>query len=67
LSGFLGYSGFFLNKWFIRPGDGNFENATETRREFFPFIESYHNGHRKHSALKYEIPAKFEAVSFAQK
>lgn len=41
--------------------DGYFINADDARTEIFAYIDSYYNNHRKHSALRYQTPAQFEA------
>lgn len=40
---------------------GCFLNEADARTEIFDYIDSYYNHHRKHSALGYQPPAKFEA------
>jgi transposase InsO family protein len=40
---------------------GCFENAEDARIELFEYIEGYYNHHRRHSAIGYLTPAKFEA------
>jgi transposase InsO family protein len=42
-------------------GDGCFINDADARTEIFDFIECYYNTQRKHSSLKYQTPAQFEA------
>ena len=41
--------------------DGCFQNADDARTELFAYIDSYYNPRRKHSALGYQTPARFEA------
>lgn len=41
--------------------DGCFINESDARTELFAYIESYYNTHRRHSSLKYQTPAQFEA------
>ena len=41
--------------------DGCFIDAADARTEIFSYIESYYNTHRRHSSLKYQSPAQFEA------
>jgi putative transposase len=40
---------------------GSFAIEADARIEIFDFIESYYNHHRKHSAIRYQTPAQFEA------
>ena len=40
---------------------GTFIDSNDARTEIFDYIESYYNHHRKHSSLKYQSPAQFEA------
>lgn len=40
---------------------GCFENAGDARTEIFEYIEGYYNTHRKHSAIGYLTPNKFES------
>jgi len=40
---------------------GSFASDADAKIEIFDFIESYCNHHRKHSALRYQTPAQFEA------
>lgn len=40
---------------------GNFIDSNDAQTEIFDYIESYYNHHRKHSSLKYQSPAQFEA------
>jgi len=42
-------------------GDGCFINDADARTEIFDFIECYYNTQRKHSSLKYQTSAQFEA------
>jgi transposase InsO family protein len=47
--------------------DGSFAIEADAQIEIFDFIESYDNYPRKHSALRYRIPAQFEAEKLSQK
>ncbi len=40
----------------------SFKNHTEGRMAVFEFIEGWYNPHRRHSALGYLSPARFEAI-----
>ncbi len=40
-----------------------FRNRTDARRELFQFIEGWYNRHRRHSALGYRSPSRFERES----
>jgi len=42
------------------PEDGVFEDTPQARSETFSYIEGYYNRQRRHSALGYKTPAKFE-------
>jgi transposase InsO family protein len=42
-------------------GSGSFADKHDVRIEIFAFIEGYHNTHRKHFALGYRGPDRFEA------
>lgn len=44
---------------------GSFASEADARIEIFDFIESYYNHHRKHSALGYRTPARFETETTA--
>ncbi len=39
-----------------------FATSAEARRELFDFIEGWYNSHRRHSALGYESPIRFERL-----
>lgn len=41
--------------------DGCFASQTDAQSQLFAFIEGYYNTHRKHSALGYLSPSRFEA------
>lgn len=43
--------------------DGSFQNFQDANTEIFEYIEGYYNTHRKHSALGYRSPDKFERES----
>jgi putative transposase len=40
--------------------DGIFESVEQARSETFSYVEGYDNRVRRHSALGYKSPAKFE-------
>lgn len=44
-----------------------FANQQQARVEIFEYIESYYNLHRRHSAISYHTPSKFEAIQNHQK
>ena len=41
--------------------NGCFESFADAKSELFNYIEAYYNTHRKHSALGYLSPSRFEA------